>query len=1235
MKLKAKLDELSLFKVRRPSPHFQRAVNLKYDLDNPDYLSNYIPTPNATQAISALVRAIQPTARQRALVLHGPYGAGKSLLGTVIAALFSKDEHLYPALQPILARLHRDFPEIAELLDHYLREGPRLLPIILYGDEGPIASALTHALTRAMFDLNLGDHRPRTNYRAVLETINMWQVDYPATYEQLTHLLEAEGYSLLHLKNDLSYSQSHAYTVFLRLYPKLTAGATFDHNYRQSVIEAYTETLTVLKKVTPYSGIIILWDEFGRYLEGHAGEVFGSEVNLLQDFVEFCNSEKSDTYLTLITHKVLGSYAWGLSGEVEREWTRIAKRFHEIDVSGSDEVSYRLIAEALITTDEETWKTYLVTHHDILVKLFGQIEENRIFSALDSLQTQQWIIQDAYPLHPLTTYCLPRLSAQVAQNERTLFTFIAADEPEGLLSYLKKIRLDRPPTWIGLDTLFNYFAEAMKVDIAPGGVHKIWASADYALHKISTADDLAIRIIKSLAILQATQKSQVDLPTTFRLAFAVEEDQEVVRQTLHYLARRKLVLYAKATDSWELSASSIVDIEEHLRQQLDRYHPTLLQLRRLLEDYLPLEPYSARRHNHRNKLVRFFHNWYRIPSELHPDGWDLILKQTDYADGIIIYVLVTNTEALQQARAVIENVSNKRIIFVLPHEPLRIDEPLRELFALVKLNNDLSFKTQDDRIDKELAFYIDDVRLRLLKMLAPLIDPTQAKADWYWQGEKWEKYSINSAGRITRLLSDVCDDVFSETPIFNNEGFNVRYPTGQQVKAAEKVIDAFLINPIDDRLGLNGYGPDWLIIRTMLIAPGFLRQIEEENWQLGMPRDDKALQVWRKMEMFFGKARVEEQEFSTLINELQWEPYGLRLGILPLLLALALRPHLHITTVRCNRRPVLPIVGATFTHLCLHPDRYTLELGPETLLQAAVWSLLERYFGERVMPEERKHQPLRYLTLGMVRWLSSLPRFAQTAVKNISKDAQHLRQLILQAMDDPAQILFQDLPALLLEINELMPHTENNVDEGLMENRLLELTGELDNAYTELLYRLDRFAVDKFAKDSPKELWNGQSALSYWTKKLTDQMKQPLQEFQFSDIVAQNLVNTARSEIKAGNFWDTLAKQIVGTSPRDWDDQKETNFYEILLSGKRRVERELLLLTDEAQDIIEVTIQTLAEAGNITNYRLEEVELSEQGQLILENFKSTLLTSGRPLSLNEKRQIALEFLRHMLGNDNE
>ena len=48
------------------------------------------------------------------------------------------------------------------------------------------------------------------------------------------------------------------------------------------------------------------------------------------------------------------------------------------------------------------------------------------------------VIYDCYPLHPVSTFILPRLSERVAQNERTLFTFISATGESTLSAFFEE-----------------------------------------------------------------------------------------------------------------------------------------------------------------------------------------------------------------------------------------------------------------------------------------------------------------------------------------------------------------------------------------------------------------------------------------------------------------------------------------------------------------------------------------------------------------------------------------------------------------------------------------------------------------------------------------------------------------------------------------------------------------------------------------------------------------------------
>src|SRR5207249_2985730 len=142
-----------------------------------------------------------------------------------------------------------------------------------------------------------------------------------------------------------------------------------------------------------------------------------------------------------------------------------------------------------------------------------------------------------------------------------------------------------------------------------------------------------------------------------------------------------------------------------------------------------------------------------------------------------------------------------QVIYVLPEKPLvSFGDILRELFGLQELNNDPHLKQQDDgeRIQRELDWLIEDAQIRLERELSALTDPRHGKAVWVAaKGSEFVRSHSMSIGQATRFVSDIAERVFPATPIFNSEGLNKRYPTGQQINAAQKVIVAMFTNRLD------------------------------------------------------------------------------------------------------------------------------------------------------------------------------------------------------------------------------------------------------------------------------------------------------------------------------------------------------------------------------------------------------------------------------------------------------
>ena len=66
---------------------FQYSVNIGYDLSSDDKLKNFIPTKSALNLLESILLSTSPTSTDRARVLIGAYGKGKSHIVLTILSL--------------------------------------------------------------------------------------------------------------------------------------------------------------------------------------------------------------------------------------------------------------------------------------------------------------------------------------------------------------------------------------------------------------------------------------------------------------------------------------------------------------------------------------------------------------------------------------------------------------------------------------------------------------------------------------------------------------------------------------------------------------------------------------------------------------------------------------------------------------------------------------------------------------------------------------------------------------------------------------------------------------------------------------------------------------------------------------------------------------------------------------------------------------------------------------------
>ena len=106
-----------------------------------------------------------------------------------------------------------------------------------------------------------------------------------------------------------------------------------------------------------------------------------------------------------------------------------------------------------------------------------------------------------YPLHPLTALVLGPLFRQLAQNERSLFAFLASSEPFGFQEFLRGQTAKDGP--YRLDRLYDYVMTALGPGLFAQHRGKLWSEIQSALDRLHDATALEVKMAKTIGVLQA------------------------------------------------------------------------------------------------------------------------------------------------------------------------------------------------------------------------------------------------------------------------------------------------------------------------------------------------------------------------------------------------------------------------------------------------------------------------------------------------------------------------------------------------------------------------------------------------------------------------------------------------------------------------------------------------------------------------------------------------------------
>ena len=662
--------------------------------------------------------------------------------------------------------------------------------------------------------------------------------------------------------------------------------------------------------------VLFVWDEFGRHLESLVASGRSSELSDLQTLAEFAVRQRSPRMtIALLMHQPMVQYAGSAPQGVRNEWAKIAGRFDSVEFVDDSRETYRLVAEAMqarrgqarATSDKPSKAAKAICAEAKKLELFSHIPKAEV----------ETLCEMSAPMHATALWLLPRTSARVAQNERTLFTFLGSIDPTAT---------------IGLGEIYDYFAPVMRGDTATGGSYRQYLEAESAIAKCADIEHGA-EAVKSACLLSLGLSGARARAGRALVEFALSAycGAEKAHAVITELIKRKILLHRRHSNELSVWHGTDADLRGKLESVMqERAEP--LDVVAALNTELPPPFWKPVRYNDEFKISRFYRSEYRRVTDLTETDAFHRAAEAPFADGHVVYLIAESEAECTKAREIAARFTkhSPNLVVAAPIKPLKLALPLREIDAIHELQRDKDLIDSDPLITSEFQQMLEDSRAHLQRLVDAVLQPDGESTVWFAGGKERR---LKGIAALRELLSTQMKTMFPDAPRIANELIVRRKPTAVVVNARKKLVLAILERSGKLDLGITGKSADHSMFRCLLLNTGLYRAQGTDAWRFATPDEleDKGLRaVWNAFKEFVSQPAADAKPLVQLFALLQAPPFGLRAGLIPILLAGALKAFPAPVTLSKRGEYVGDILPSTVEDMCRNPDEYrftVLDLG--------------------------------------------------------------------------------------------------------------------------------------------------------------------------------------------------------------------------------------------------------------------------------------------------------------------
>ena len=963
--------------------HYTRSVNIERDADFQVIAGTYVPTSRAVRTLEKISETFGSHQAPRAWSLVGPYGSGKSVFSVFLSHLLSDPCHAKTktALKTLGAAcgstLSNKFKKETAATSGYLK-------VLISGTPEPMGRRILRGFAQAAAEC--WGRRRGPNHRIVAEL------------------------QVASERDDLPVAE------LLDLVTRL-----------QNALASMSGTKT--------AGILLVIDELGKFLEYEVRHYGANDIFLLQALAEHaCAGTQVNLSVVVLLHQSFEQYSKGLGENLTQEWSKVQGRFEEVPFLESAEQMLR-VAAAAFTQDLTRKEKFQVV--DAVKKLLPTLEKNKVLPGSLSEQGARELFVRCYPLHPITALLLPQLCQKVAQNERTLFSYLGSNEEFGLQHMLE--HMESIGDWILPHHIFDYFITNQPAVLGDYLTHRRWAEVVAAIERLGDANAHELALLKTIGVHNITG-NKGGLKASQAVLEACALSRAIFRKSIKALQDKSIVSFRRFSSEYRVWQGSDFDLEGALQEELDKLGNFSLVEELNQQNFLM--PIVARKYTVQNGALRYFD-----PLFADANTYDSLPVASE-TPRIILYLTFNQDDTSLFYESVRKYFTALDLVVLCP-SATQLHDSTAEVLALNQVSINCQELNNDPVAKRELDDRLQSAEYVQRELLRELLDRPQDNK-WFWENNA---QPVCSKRQLQVVLSEVLGKVYHKAPIIRNELINRDKLSSQAAAGRNRLLSAMLKHADQIDLAIEKFPPEKAMYRALLEETGLHDGNMGTATGFKAPptdgRKDRAniRFVWSRIEEFLATTEKEPQPFSALSATLMAPPYGVKAGVLPVLYMTAYLTYQHELAIYENRIYIPSLSDEVLERFVKVPHEFAVQRFRVEGLRA---SIFDQY--TKALYADRKKRTVIELIRPLASFIRDLPEFTQkTRSSLLSPKAQAVRNAFSLAKS-PERLLFEDLPKALgfYDLNQVARSATNrNVESFAVE--LQESLRELKYAYSNML----------------------------------------------------------------------------------------------------------------------------------------------------------------------------------------